>query len=134
MTHKLELRNVTHYSADANPAHAGPKYYGIEVQKPGVNGTAELILRNRAINLVEGEENEVADRTFDCKFNYIGENACAKKRIFEIQGLKVDRGVEYDDENHVFTATMDDNQESEWLLEYDNCLNSLMNDRLDLFI
>lgn len=134
MTQRLELRNVTHYIADANPDAVGPKYYNIKAQKPGVNGTAELVLENQALYLVEGEENEIADKIFNCKFNYIDENTGTTKRIFEIQGLKVDRRVEYDAENHVFTATMDENQESEWLLEYDNCLNSLMNNHLDLFI
>lgn len=117
MTYTLNLQNVTNFVADANPDFTGPKYYSVKMQDPDIGSTTQLILNNSNHVASYGIQDEVGDKIFDCKFGYIDESTGATKTIFKVHGLKLDRRVEYDAENHVFTAVIDEN-----------------NDHLDLFI
>ncbi|XCA32984.1 MAG: hypothetical protein ABS808_04175 [Wolbachia endosymbiont of Polyergus mexicanus] len=119
MTYTLNLQNVTYFTADANPILTGPKHYNIKMQNPGIGATTQLILNNskHVASYWERTDDEVGDKIFDCEFNYIDESTGATKRIFEVHGLKLDRRVEYDAENHVATVVINEN-----------------NDHLDLFI
>ncbi|MGL9725215.1 MAG: hypothetical protein ACR5KV_00205 [Wolbachia sp.] len=82
MMHTLNLLNVTHFINDANPDNVGFKYYNIKAQNPERTGIIELILdNNRHIRNAHNsrEDEEIADKTFDCRFNYIDENTGTTK-------------------------------------------------------
>lgn len=83
----------------------------------------------------EGGDIEAAGKTFDCKFSRItSREPYMIKDIFKIEGLKLDRSCEYDVEGHIFTATIDESQTPERLMDNIDCLNSVMNDYLDFLV
>ena len=107
----IKLKNVTKYSANDGQDN-GPRLYHLSAQDE------EAITQLSLNNIKYARSSAPEYNKFDCELKYIDKYTNGVKESVKIEGLKIGGAVDYNHENHVFTAKTDPIQSLK--VEYSN--------------